>query len=251
MTGIRWRWMAWIWAGLALAVSVAAQEVKDGGPYVPTPQTVVDAMLDLAKVGPRDFVVDLGSGDGRIVLTAAQKHKARGFGVDIDQELVHRANGSAQRLGLADRVHFVKQDVHAADLSKVTVLTLYLLPGMMTNLRPKLLKELRPGTRIVSHDFDFGDWKPDRTTEVETKEKYDIVGQWSSTIYLWIVPAPIEGTWRATLPGGGAQLEIRQSFQRFDGKLTRNGRELSLLEGRIDGAAIRFSVPRASGGGND
>src|SRR5882672_5211208 len=149
---------------LLLAASLAsAQEAKDGGPYVPTPQKVVDAMLELAGVGARDFVMDLGSGDGRIVLTAATKFQARGLGVDIDQELVDRANGSAQRLGIADRARFLKQDVHVADVSQVTVLTLYLLPGMMTALRPKLMKELQPGVRIVSHDFDFGDWKPDRS----------------------------------------------------------------------------------------
>src|SRR5262245_6405961 len=190
-----------------------AQDVKDGGPYVPTPQKVVDAMLDLAGVRASDFVIDLGSGDGRIVLTAATRNKARGMGVDIDQELVDRANGSAQRLGVADRVRFLKQDVHHADLSQATVLTLYLLPGMMVNLRPKLLKELRPGVRIVSHDFDFGDWKPDRTVEIETQEKYDILGSWTSTVHLWIVPAPIQGSWRGSgAKGDRFQLEFAQSF---------------------------------------
>ena len=158
--------------------AAGAQDVKDGGPYVPTPQKVVDAMLDLAAVKPRDYVVDLGSGDGRIVLTAATRHKARGMGVDIDQELVDRANGSAQRLGVADRVQFLKQDVHAADLSQATVLTLYLLPAMMVSLRPKILKELRPGVRIVSHDFDMGDWKPERTLEVGNRN-----------VHFWTIPA--------------------------------------------------------------
>ncbi len=241
---------------LLLAASHAggAQDIKDGGPYVPTPQKVVDTMLDLAAVKPRDYVVDLGSGDGRIVLTAATRHKARGMGVDIDQELVDRANGSAQRLGVADRVQFLKQDVHAADLSQATVLTLYLLPAMMVSLRPKLLKELRPGVRIVSHDFDFGDWKPDRTVEIDTQEKYDIVGSWTSTVHLWIVPAPVQGTWRGAPPGSNGsrfQLELTQNFQRLEGKLTRNGREVALRAGRIDGAQIRFVIPQDKGSGTE
>src|SRR5262249_40760474 len=179
-----------ICAALLLTVSSApAQDVKDGGPYVPTPQKVVEAMLDLAAVRAGDFVMDLGSGDGRIVLTAATRHRASGVGVDIDQELVDRANASAKKLGVADRVQFVKQDVQATDIKRATVLTLYLLPGMMNNLRPKFLKELRPVTRIVSHDFDLGDWKPDRTVEVETPEKYELLGSWTSNLHLWIVPA--------------------------------------------------------------
>jgi Methyltransferase domain len=237
---------------LALSVVAAAQENKDGGPYVPTPQKVVDAMLELAAVKPADYVVDLGSGDGRIVLTAAARLKARGMGVDIDQELVDRASASAKRLGVADRVQFVKQDVHAADLSQATVLTLYLLPGMMVSLRPKLLRELRPGVRIVSHDFDFGDWKPDRTIEVETQEKYDIVGSWTSTVHLWIVPASVQGTWRGTLAGSNGsqlQIELTQAFQRLEGKVTRNGREIALRDGRIEGAQVRFSIPQDKGNG--
>ncbi|HKA42747.1 MAG TPA: methyltransferase domain-containing protein [Burkholderiales bacterium] len=244
-----------ICAALLLTVSSApAQDVKDGGPYVPTPQKVVDAMLDLAGVRASDFVIDLGSGDGRIVLTAATRHQARGMGVDIDQELVDRANGSAQRLAIADRVRFIRQDVHAADLSQATVLTLYLLPGMMTSLRPKILKELRPGARIVSHDFDFGDWKPDRTVEVETPEKYDLIGTWTSMLHLWIVPAPVQGVWSGDLPGANGarfQLEINQAYQRFEGRVTRNGREFALRDGQIDGSRIRFSVPRASGKGTE
>ena len=235
---------------LAAALTAGAQDVKDGGPYVPTPQKVVDAMLDLAAVKPRDFVVDLGSGDGRIVLTAATRHKARGMGVDIDQELVDRANGSAQRLGVADRVRFLKQDVHVADLSQATVLTLYLLPAMMVSLRPKLLKELRPGVRIVSHDFDFGDWKADRSVEIDTPEKYDIAGSWTSNVYLWIVPAPVQGTWRGSLAGSNGsrfELELKQTFQRLEGKLTRNGRQVELQDARVEGTQIRFAVPQGAG----
>ena len=235
---------------LGAALAAGAQEVKDGGPYVPTPQKVVDAMLELAGVGARDFVMDLGSGDGRIVLTAATRFQARGLGLDIDQDLVDRANGSAERLGIADRVRFLKQDVRVADLSEVTVLTLYLLPGMMNTLRPKLLKELKPGVRVVSHDFDFGDWKADRSVEVDTPEKYDMSGSWTSTVHLWVVPAPVQGTWRGALPGangGQFQLQLRQDFQRFEGKIERGGKEIALRDGRVEGSRIRFTVPRDGG----
>jgi cyclopropane fatty-acyl-phospholipid synthase-like methyltransferase len=175
---------------LCATVAQGAEFDRTGGPYVPTPPAVVEAMLKLADVGPRDFVVDLGSGDGRIVLTAATKFKARGMGVDIDPELVAQANASARKLGVADRAQFKVQDVLKADVSRATVMTLYLLPGMMTNLRKKLLAELKPGTRIVSHDFTFDKWKPDRSVTVETPEKYDLTGSWTSDVHLWIVPTP-------------------------------------------------------------
>ena len=240
-------------AGVALGASlglVAADIVKDGGPYVPTPQVVVDAMLEVAGVGPRDFVVDLGSGDGRIVLTGATRHKASGMGVDIDGELVDLANASARRLGVAERVQFHRQDVFAADLSRATVLTLYLLPGMMERLRPKLLKELRPGARIVSHDFEFGEWKPDRSVDVQTPEKYEISGSWTSIVHLWIVPAAVEGAWVGSVAGGrGApfRLEFKQRFQHFEGRLVRDAQVAAVRDAQIEGARIRFSVPGAEG----
>jgi hypothetical protein len=240
-------------AGMALSASLvfaAENVVKDGGPYVPTPQVVVDAMLDVAGVGPRDFVVDLGSGDGRIVLTGATRHQASGMGVDIDGELVDLANASAQRLGVAQRVKFHQQDVFAADLSRATVLTLYLLPGMMERLRPKLLKELKPGARIVSHDFDFGEWKPDRSVEVQTPEKYDLTGNWTSTVHLWTVPAAVEGAWAGSQAGGRGgpfRLEVRQRYQHFEGRLVRDTQVSDLRDAQIEGARIRFSAPGADG----
>lgn len=166
----------------------AQEAVLSGGPYVPTPQRVVDAMLDIAGVTDRDYVIDLGSGDGRIVITAAQKYGARGKGYDIDDELVGRSNVAARKLKLEQRVRFEQRDVLKADIREATVITLYLLPEMMRVLRARLLRELRPGTRIVSHDFDFGDWKPERTVSLDLDEKYDVSGSWSSTIHLWIVP---------------------------------------------------------------
>ncbi len=176
---------------LAIAsYGAAAQEpVLSGGPYVPTPQRVVDAMLGVAGVTDRDYVIDLGSGDGRIVITAAQKYGARGKGYDIDNELVERSNAAARKLKLEQRVRFEQRDVLQADIGDATMITLYLLPDMMRVLRARLLRELRPGTRIVSHDFDFGDWKPERTVSLDLDEKYDVSGSWTSMIYLWIVPS--------------------------------------------------------------
>jgi SAM-dependent methyltransferase len=243
------RWLgvlAALWTSLAAAVDVE----RTGGPYVPTPAAVVNAMLELAGVGPRDFVVDLGSGDGRIVLAAAARHGAGGMGVDIDPELVARANASAQRAGLARRVRFVREDVMAADLSRATVVTLYLMPEMMRSLRPKLLAQLNPGTRVVSHDFGFGGWQPDRSVTVETREKYDRVGTWTSEVYLWIVPAAVAGEWRVERAGdkaGAFRLEIRQDFQRVEGRLWRGERPVTLREARLEGDRLAFTVAAGDG----
>lgn len=223
---------------------------RSGGPYVPTPQTVVDAMLDLASVGARDYVIDLGSGDGRIVLTAATRHKAGGMGVDIDPELVDLANGSARKLGVAERVQFVRRDIMAADVGRASVVALYLLPGMMVNLQVKLLAELRPGTRIVSHDFAFDKWKPDRTVSVQTPEKYDMSGSWTSEVHLWVVPAEVQGAWRVQRDGDAGEpsrLEIRQNFQHFDATYSLRGRTLE-LRGQLNGSQLSLMVPAGTGG---
>ena len=180
---------------MALLTSVAVAQAADvpltGGPYVPTPQRVVDEMLRVAGVTQSDFVIDLGSGDGRIVITAARNFGARGCGYDIDASLVAGSTAAARKLGLEQRVSFREEDVLKADVREATVVTLYLLPAMMHELRAKLLRELKPGTRIVSHDFDFGDWKPDRSVTIEMDEKYGVTGSWTSTILLWTVPQPV------------------------------------------------------------
>ena len=145
--------------------------------FVPTPQEVVDAMLKLAKVTKNDVVYDLGSGDGRIPITAAKTYGARGVGIDIDPQRIKEANENAQKAGVTDKVKFIQGDLFEQDLSPATVITLYLLPALNLKLRPKILK-LKPGTRIVSHDFDMGDWKPEKTIKVGTR-----------TVYFWTVPA--------------------------------------------------------------
>ena len=161
---------------LACSLFLAPALARDV-PFVPTPEKVVDRMLEIAQVGPNDVVYDLGSGDGRIVIAAARKYGARGVGIDIDPERIREARDNARSAGVSDRVEFREGDLFKADLSEATVVTLYLLSSVNLQLRPKLLSELKPGTRIVSHAFDMGDWKPLRTEKVGT-----------STVYYWIVP---------------------------------------------------------------
>lgn len=161
------------------------QERPADVPYVPTPQPVVEAMLEVAKVNKDDVLYDLGSGDGRIVNTAAQKYGTKGIGIDIDPERIKEANANAQQAGVSDRVQFIQKDLFNTDLSDATVVTLYLLPEINLKLRPKLFKELKPGTRVVSHAFDMGDWKPEKTLRVEGK-----------TIYYWVIPAEIPANLR-------------------------------------------------------
>lgn len=234
------------------AGAVGVEEKRTGGPYVPTPQVVVDEMLKMGRVGPDDFLVDLGSGDGVIVLTAAQRYKTRGIGVDIDPQLVHLSNSEAKKRGIADRAAFQVQDVFKADLGKATVVTLYLLPGMMVNLRPKLLKELRPGTRVVSHDYHFGDWAADDQYTWDVPEKEKVTGVPRATVYLWIVPASVAGKWQLELAAPGAakyELALKQNFQSLDGAVTGAAAKsgLKLTQSSLRGEAITFAFP-ASGG---
>jgi hypothetical protein len=231
----------------------AAEDVdakRTGGPYVPTPQVVVDEMLRIGKVGPDDFVVDLGSGDGIIVLTAATRLKARGYGVDIDPELVKLANGEAKKRGVADRAAFYVQDVFKADISRATVVTLYLLPGMMVSLRPKILAELRPGTRVVSHDYHFDDWMPEDQYTWDVPEKEKVNGIPRATVYLWIVPARVAGRWQVRLapPGDGTyDLNLRQTYQSFDGSVTGSGvKGTKLTQSRLSGEQISFAFAAGS-----
>lgn len=146
-------------------------------PYVPTPQSVVDKMLDIAKVTGEDYLIDLGSGDGRIPIAAAKRFGTKGLGVEIDPARVHEAKVNAVNARVKDKVEFRKQDLFETDLSQATVLTMYLLPRVNLQLRPRILNTLKPGTRVVSHSFDMGDWKPDQKITVDGRK-----------IYLWIVP---------------------------------------------------------------
>src|SRR4051794_24552465 len=157
-------------AVLLLSFPVRAEDLnplKDAGPYVPSPQSVVSDMLRYAEVGPSDFLIDLGSGDGRIVLTAAKVFGARGFGVEIKGDLVKRANEAARQEGIADRVKFVQQDLFKTELAQATVITMYLLPDTVVLLKDKFLSELRPGTRIVSHDYPLTGWIPEKYVQMD------------------------------------------------------------------------------------
>ena len=151
-------------------------------PFIPTPQAVVDKMLEMAKVGPKDFLVDLGSGDGRILVTAAKRFGARGYGVDLNVALIVVAEGNAREAGVADKVQFAQKDLFKTDISKASVLTLYLGWDMNLRVRSKIFQEMKPGSRVVSHGFDMGDWKPDRMEIVAGK-----------SVYLWTVPPKGQG----------------------------------------------------------
>lgn len=172
---------------LPAAGQVAA---KAEAPYVPTPAAIVDRMLTLAGVGPGDYVIDLGSGDGRLVTTAVAKYKARGgLGFEIDPKLVKEANENAAKANVADRVKFVERDLFTADVSEATVVTLYLLPGMMGRVEDKLQKELKPGTRVVSHDYPLPSWQPVDVVVFETAEKVPISGTTRTRLLLYRVQA--------------------------------------------------------------
>ena len=170
---------------LVLVAGSATAQVVDV-PYVVTPDHVTRAMLELAGVKPGDFVIDLGSGDGRIVITAAKLHGARGLGVEIVPDLVDKSRDNARKAGVADRVEFRVQDLFATDLSPATVVTMYLLPEVNLQLRPRL-QALKPGTRIVSHDWDMGDWKPDRVLTIDVPDK-PYGREKLSRLYLWTIP---------------------------------------------------------------
>lgn len=227
---------------LLLLSAPAARAAEPRVPYVPTPQEVVERMLKIAKVGAADYLIDLGSGDGRIVITAAKKYGARGFGVDLDPDRIRESNENARRAGVTDRVSFHQQDLFATDLSQATVITMYLLPRVNIELRPKLL-QLAPGTRLVSHDFDMDDWKPDVHLTVEAPDKYSGAGG-QSDIYYWVVPAPVEGVWQWQTPVAGKpqsyEVKLQQKYQAVTGSVRVGGRESRLQGARLRGADIRF-----------
>jgi len=226
VTRFGWLAFALLAGGAALAQGpkapppkVPTQAPGEEVPYVPTPQNVVEAMLKLAEVRPGDYVIDLGSGDGRIVITAARQFGAEGLGIDNDATLVREATELAKKAGVADRTTFIRQDIFDTDISQATVLTLYLLPEYNIALRPRILEQLRPGARVLSHDWDMGDWEPDERIDVPAPEK-TLGGTQSSTIYLWRVPAQVQGAWRARLGAGGElELELEQKYQRVSGRV--------------------------------
>jgi hypothetical protein len=231
---------------LASAAALAQSESPPprDAPYFPTPQSVVDRMLELAKVGPDDYLIDLGSGDGRIVITAAKRFGARGLGIEIEPSLVSQADWNARREGVADRARFVEQDLFQTDLRPATVLTLYLFRELNIKLAPRILEQLRPGTRVVSHDWDLGDWPPDHQETMPAPDKAVGISR-ESKVFLWLVPARVQGEWRVetTLPGApSGTLALRQRYQSFEGTLAG----AALQSGKANGTSVAFTV---AGGG--
>jgi len=235
--------------GLCLAVITAcgfaqAQQAKDEYQpqvgqegkdviWVPTPQTLVDKMLDMAKVTSRDYVIDLGSGDGRTVITAA-KRGARALGIEYNPEMVELSKRNAVKEGVSDKATFMKADLFESDFSKATVITMFLLPDINLRLRPRIL-DLKPGTRIVSNSFDMGEWTADETAKV-TKDCTSYC-----TAYFWIVPAKVAGTWKLSQ----GQLTLKQTFQMVSGTLRSGNVTTPVTNGKLVGDRIRFSAGTA------
>ena len=198
--------------------------------WVPTPQTLVDQMLDMAKLTPKDVLVDLGSGDGRTVITAAQRG-ASARGIEYNPDMVAISVKAAQAAGVTDKAKFIHGDIFETNFSDANVVTLFLLPTLNVRLRPTIL-DMPPGTRVVSNSFSMGDWEPDESVNVTQ----DCSGY--CTALLWIVPAKVEGNW--TLPGGS--LELKQNYQQLQGTLTQGGSALPISDARLNGKAIEFKV---------
>jgi len=205
--------------------------------WVPTPQALVDKMLDMAKLTPKDIHYDLGSGDGRTVITAA-KRGAQAYGVEFNPDMVKLSERAAAKEGVSGKAKFINGDIFQTDFSHATVVTLYLLPSLNLKLRPTILR-MKPGTRVVSHAFSMDDWQPDQTDNVEGR-----------TAYLWIVPAAVEGTWRFSVQGGGPkeyELGLRQQYQQVEGLAKLDGRMGQLRNVKLRGDQISFSVHEIAG----
>jgi SAM-dependent methyltransferase len=232
---------------IALLVSPSAAQAQswawDDGtvPYVQTPVEIVERMMRMAEVRAGDFVIDLGSGDGRLVIEAA-KRGARGLGVDLDPNLVKLATQNAQAAGVGDRARFELRDIFETDLSRATVVTMYLLPDFNKKLLPRLLA-LKPGTRIVSHDGSIGDWPADETLEMRTPEKPVGVGG-NSKVDLWVVPAEVRGAWTSQLPqhGGTWRFQIAQRYQMLEVAVAAEGRDLLVRNTRLRGEEVKLVI---------
>jgi Methyltransferase domain len=226
-----------------LAARAQYSERELDTPYVPTPQVVVERMLDMAGVKAGDLLIDLGSGDGRLVITAATKHGAHGFGVELDPRLVSRSNRAAEQAGVADRVKFLRQDLFRTDLREADVLTLYLLPDVNMALRPRILAELRPGARVVSHDYGMREWQPDAEAKVAAPDK-SVGLRKESMVYLWIVPAKVEGAWELEIGGQHVALSLSQQFQKVSGSVGVPGQgAMPVADARLRGADLQLRLP--------
>jgi SAM-dependent methyltransferase len=225
-------------APAAPAAEAPAKEVHKDVPYVPTPEPVVAKMIELAKVTPDDVAYDFGCGDGRLVIAAVKAGAKRGLGVDIDPQRIKEANENAKAAGVTDKVQFLEKDLFTMDFKDATVLTMYLLPSVNMKLRPKILDEMKPGSRVVSHAFDMEDWEPEQEVTVEPG------GQ---TVYMWTVPAKVEGAWDVKIKNGQgekqAKLDLKQNINKVTGtaKLGDN-KEAQIADAKLIGDQLTFAL---------
>jgi SAM-dependent methyltransferase len=232
------------WMILSLSgQSAVSQGATDGRgkisldvPYEPSSEEIVQTMLQIARVGKEDIVYDLGCGDGRIVIAAARKTGARGVGVDLDPQRIKESLANARKANVADRVRFFQQDLFRADIGEATVIMLYLWPEVNLKLRPKLLRELRPGTRVVSHSHDMGSWRPDQSTAAAEGHR----------VYLWVVPANVTGVWEWDAPGEKKHyvMKLSQQFQQVSGTLEFGSDELPVRNLELRGNQLQFIAER-------
>jgi SAM-dependent methyltransferase len=221
------------WDGLQIALGVSPDV-----PYVSTPYEIADEMIRLAGVKAHDVVYDLGCGDGRLVIEAVKRTGCRGVGVDIDGELIAVCLSKAKEAGIADRVRFERRDFFETDIREATVMLIYLFTHVNLRLRPKFLDEMKPGSRLVSHTFDMGDWRPDRSTSVGGRK-----------VFAWVIPANVTGTWRWSEPGmGRCALEIDQRYQQIRGTLRSGTVKTGLAEASLSGDRIAFAIEEGAGG---
>jgi precorrin-6B methylase 2 len=217
----------------ALSLPALAQQpsVQRDVPYVPTPEHVVKRMLELADIKKGEFMMDLGSGDGRIAIAAARDYGARAVGIDIDPQRIKEANENAAKAGVTDRVVFKQENLFETPIKDANVITMYLLTTVNMKLRPRLLEELRPGTRLVSHAFSMGDWEPDVYEKVDGRD-----------VYLWIVPAKVSGKWTVKDGARTFTLDLEQNVQRLSGRANIGGKSAVVTNAKMNGEEIVFTV---------
>ena len=241
LAGPMWLGRAHLFAAVAtLALSSAYRAGAQIVPYFPTPPALVDRMLELAQVKENDFLIDLGCGDGRIPIAAARRYGTPGLGVDIQPQVLADAVENARKAGVAGKVAFKQQDLFDTDLGKATVLTLYLSLKLDIALRPRILQTMKPGTRVISHNFVMGDWLPDRTEQIE-----------GHMLYLWIVPATVQGSWQVSYNGPerakSFPLELDQQFQELIGNAVIDGKAVPMHDARVSGEYVSFAVDMGNG----
>ena len=243
-----------------LLSTAGLQQKKPEVPYVPTPDKVIVEMLKMAEVGQDDVLFDLGCGDGRIVVMAVRELDCRGVGIDIDPLRIEESRENAINAGVSDKVEFILMDLFEADIRQATVVTLYLLTKVNLKLRPKLIRELKPGTRVVSHQFNMENWEPDESTIINSDHYYKhpyiyenflIDNYWDvHNVYLWIIPANVTGVWEWTMPAISGKkrykLELDQTYQEVKGKAFEDSTSvlLHIRDGKIKGDRLEFTLER-------